>query len=110
MTVPAVEGSTHRSGRQVASGMKRLDPEVWGVHHRSLISGCVGVVWLADGAEDLAQETVVRVLPRPRLLRGEDELAYLMQALRNTFVTSMRTAARRRFAVCTSRPVAEMTT
>ncbi len=41
------------------------------------------------------QETFSRVLARPRLMRGQDELAYLMQALRNTFLTQRRTAARR---------------
>ena len=48
-----------------------------------------------DNAEDLVQETAARILSRPRLLRGQAELPYLMQALRNTFVTSRRTAARR---------------
>ncbi len=37
----------------------------------------------------------MRVLARPRVLRGQDELAYLMQVLRNTFLTQRRTAARR---------------
>jgi RNA polymerase sigma-70 factor (ECF subfamily) len=41
------------------------------------------------------QETFSRVLARPRFVRGQDELAYLMQALRNTFLTQQRTAARR---------------
>ena len=41
------------------------------------------------------QETCARVLARPRLLRGQDELAYLMTVLRNTFLTQRRTAARR---------------
>ena len=48
-----------------------------------------------ESAEDLVQDTVARVLSRPRLLPGGDERAYLMQALRNTFLTSRRTAARR---------------
>jgi RNA polymerase sigma-70 factor, ECF subfamily len=47
-----------------------------------------------ESAEDLAQDTVARVLARPRFLRGGDERAYLMQALRNTFRTSRTTAAR----------------
>ena len=41
------------------------------------------------------QETFARVLARPRIVRGEDELYYLMRALRNTFYTTMRTASRR---------------
>lgn len=47
-----------------------------------------------EEAEDLVQETCARVLAKPRRLQG-DELAYLMQALRNTFLTSRRTASRR---------------
>jgi RNA polymerase sigma-70 factor, ECF subfamily len=35
------------------------------------------------------------VLARPRMVRGEDEVHYLMRALRNTFYTSRRTASRR---------------
>lgn len=46
-------------------------------------------------AEDLVQETLVKVLARPRLLRRDDELPYLMRALRNTYLTGLRTAGRR---------------
>ena len=95
MTVQVVEGSTHSGGRHLGSGMKRLDPEVLGVHLGRLVRAAWALCGSRESAEDLVQETVVRVLSRPRFLRGEDELAYLMQALRNTFVTSRRTAARR---------------
>src|SRR3954452_2914101 len=47
-----------------------------------------------EDAEDLVQETCARVLARRRRIRG-DERAYLLQALRNTFLTSRRTASRR---------------
>jgi len=43
-------------------------------------------------AEDLVQETYARVLRRPRLLRNEDDSAYLMRALRNIWI-SWRTSA-----------------
>jgi RNA polymerase sigma-70 factor (ECF subfamily) len=46
-------------------------------------------------AEDLVQETFVRVLARPRRLRSDHELPYLLGALRNTYLTSLRTAGRR---------------
>src|SRR6202042_2120359 len=95
MTAQVVQGSTHRSARLRGSGMKRLDPEVLGVHLDRLLRAAWALCGSRDGAEDLVQETVVNVLSRPRFLRGEDELAYLMQALRNTFVSSRRTAARR---------------
>jgi RNA polymerase sigma-70 factor, ECF subfamily len=48
-----------------------------------------------EEAEDLVQETFVRVMARPRLLRKEDDLGYLLRALRNTYLTGRRTAGRR---------------
>ncbi|MGZ4195657.1 MAG: RNA polymerase sigma factor [Solirubrobacteraceae bacterium] len=47
-------------------------------------------------AEDLVQETFANVLKRPRLLRGDNELGYLMRALRNTHATHYRSNAHRR--------------
>jgi RNA polymerase sigma-70 factor (ECF subfamily) len=46
-------------------------------------------------AEDLVQETCARVLARPRLLRGGEEMPYLLRVLRNTYLTSLRSAGRR---------------
>ncbi len=46
-------------------------------------------------AEDLVQETFARVLARPRRLRSDDELPYLLQAMRNTYLTGLRTRGRR---------------
>jgi RNA polymerase sigma-70 factor, ECF subfamily len=47
-----------------------------------------------EDAEDLVQDTFARVLARPRVIRG-DERGYLLQALRNTFYTRLRTQSRR---------------
>ena len=41
------------------------------------------------------QETFARVLAKPRRIRNEDDLGYLLQVLRNTFISSRRAAARR---------------
>jgi RNA polymerase sigma-70 factor, ECF subfamily len=46
-------------------------------------------------AEDLVQDTFATVLKRPRLLRGDNEIGYLLRALRNTYADRYRTAARR---------------
>jgi RNA polymerase sigma-70 factor, ECF subfamily len=46
-------------------------------------------------AEDLVQETLVIVLKRPRLLRDDNEISYLMRALRNTYASRYRRTARR---------------
>ncbi|MBV9337757.1 MAG: RNA polymerase sigma factor, partial [Solirubrobacterales bacterium] len=43
----------------------------------------------------LVQETFERVLRRPRFLRSEDDLGYLLRVLRNTFFTQRRAAGRR---------------
>jgi RNA polymerase sigma-70 factor (ECF subfamily) len=47
-----------------------------------------------EDAEDLVQDTFARVLQRPRVIRG-DERGYLLQSLRNTFYTRLRTQSRR---------------
>jgi hypothetical protein len=48
-----------------------------------------------EEAEDLVQETYARVLAKPRWLRSEDDLGYLLRALRNTFLVRKRTEGRR---------------
>jgi RNA polymerase sigma-70 factor (ECF subfamily) len=48
-----------------------------------------------EEAEDLVQETAARVLARPRVLRNQDELGYLLRALRNTLISQGRAEARR---------------
>jgi RNA polymerase sigma-70 factor (ECF subfamily) len=75
--------------------MKRLDPEVLGEHLGRLLRVASALCGSRESGEDLVQDTFASILARPRFLRGEDELPYLMQALRNTFLTSRRTAARR---------------
>jgi RNA polymerase sigma-70 factor (ECF subfamily) len=72
-----------------------LDPETLGDHLDRLFR----VAWVLcrsrEDAEDLVQETYARVLARPRLLRKEDDLGYLLRVMRNTFVSGRRAAARR---------------
>ena len=47
-------------------------------------------------AEDLVQEVCLRALAKPRLIRGADDLPYLMQMLRNVFYNQCRSQAGRR--------------
>jgi RNA polymerase sigma-70 factor, ECF subfamily len=75
--------------------MTRLDPESLPAHIDRLYRAAWALCGSPHEAEDLVQETFARVLSRPRLLRGDDELAYLMRVLRNTFLSSRRTASRR---------------
>jgi RNA polymerase sigma-70 factor, ECF subfamily len=93
--VGAQERHTAAVLRLSGSGMKRLDPEVVVSHLGHLLRSAWALSGSRESAEDLVQETVAKVLSRPRLLRGEDERVYLMQALRNTFLSSRRAAARR---------------
>jgi RNA polymerase sigma-70 factor, ECF subfamily len=75
--------------------VKALDPQSLPQHVDRLYRAAWALCGSREDAEDLVQETFARVLARPRLIRGEDELYYLMRALRNTYLTSRRSAARR---------------
>jgi RNA polymerase sigma-70 factor (ECF subfamily) len=75
--------------------MARLDPQALVEHLDRLYRAAWALCGSREDAEDLVQETAARVLARPRRLHGQDELAYLMRALRNTFLLTRRTASRR---------------
>jgi RNA polymerase sigma-70 factor (ECF subfamily) len=75
--------------------MRALDPQSLTKHTDRLYRAAWALCGSKEDAEDLVQDTFARVLAKPRLLRGDDELAYLMRVLRNTFFTSRRTASRR---------------
>lgn len=74
---------------------RRLDPDRVVEHLPVLYRAARAWSRSREEAEDLVQETCARVLARPRWLRGEDELGYLLRALRNTLVSQRRTASRR---------------
>jgi RNA polymerase sigma-70 factor (ECF subfamily) len=48
-----------------------------------------------DEAEDLVQETYAQVLARPRTVHADNELGYLVRALRNTHLNGLRRRQRR---------------
>jgi RNA polymerase sigma-70 factor (ECF subfamily) len=81
--------------------MRILDPQSLTQHVDRLYRAAWGLCGSREDAEDLVQETFVRVLSRPRVLHGDDDLYYLMRVLRNTFLTSRRTAGRRPVTVAT---------
>jgi RNA polymerase sigma-70 factor (ECF subfamily) len=74
---------------------RELDPEALGDHIDRLYRAAWSLCGSREEAEDLVQETFARVLRKPRILRSEDDLGYLLRVLRNTYFTTRRTAARR---------------
>ena len=75
--------------------MHTLDPQSLGKHVDRLYRAAWALCGSREDAEDLVQETFARVLSRPRVLQGDEDLYYLMRVLRNTFLTGVRTASRR---------------
>lgn len=81
--------------------MRTLDPQSLTKHLDRLYRAAWALCGSREDAEDLVQETFARVLSRPRVIHGDDELYYLMRVLRNTFLTGLRTASRRPVTVAT---------
>jgi RNA polymerase sigma-70 factor, ECF subfamily len=81
--------------------MRTLDPQSLTQHVDRLYRAAWALCGSREDAEDLVQETFARVLSRPRVLTGDDDAYYLMRVLRNTFLTSLRTASRRPVTVAT---------
>lgn len=74
---------------------RQLDPQALGDHIDRLYRAARALCGSREEAEDLVQETFARVLRRPRTLRADNDIGYLLRALRNTFLTTRRTASRR---------------
>jgi len=81
--------------------MRTLDPQSLTQHVDRLYRAAWALCGSREDAEDLVQETFARVLSRPRVLHGDDDVYYLMRVLRNTFLTNLRTASRRPATVAT---------
>ncbi|HEY7073975.1 MAG TPA: RNA polymerase sigma factor [Solirubrobacteraceae bacterium] len=72
-----------------------LDANRLGDHLDRLYRAALGLTGSPADAEDLVQDVCVRVLAKPRLVSGDDDLGYLLRVLRNTFISKRRAAARR---------------
>src|SRR5215204_784838 len=72
-----------------------LDPARLGDHLDRLYRAAWALCGSREDAEDLVQETYMRVLARPRFLRNQDDLGYLLRVLRNTFLNQKRAESRR---------------
>lgn len=67
-----------------------LDPAAIGDHFDRLYRVAMAYCGSRERAEDLVQDTYARVLSKPRFLRNDDDLGYLMRVLRNTFISQHR--------------------
>jgi RNA polymerase sigma-70 factor (ECF subfamily) len=72
-----------------------LDPAALGTHLDRLMRAAIAMCGSRADAEDLVQEVCLRVLAKPRVVRGS-ELSYLHGVLRNTFITQYQTRVRRK--------------
>ncbi|HEY1688563.1 MAG TPA: RNA polymerase sigma factor [Solirubrobacteraceae bacterium] len=81
--------------------MRSLDPQSLTKHVDRLYRAAWALCGSREDAEDLVQETFARVLSKPRYLHGgeDEEIHYLMRALRNMFFSTRRSAARRPLVV-----------
>jgi RNA polymerase sigma-70 factor, ECF subfamily len=79
----------------VPAPARRLDPNHLGDHIDRLYRAAWALCGSREDAEDLVQETYARVLQKPRMLRSEEDLGYLLRVLRNTYFSRLRAAARR---------------
>ena len=84
-----------RADRPMSPAPRQLDPERLGDHLDRLYRAAWGLCGSREDAEDLVQETYARVLKRPRLLRSEDDVGYLLRVLRNTHFSAHRAAGTR---------------
>jgi RNA polymerase sigma-70 factor (ECF subfamily) len=79
----------------VTAPERTLDPERLGDHIDRLYRAAWALSGSRADAEDLVQETFALVLAKPRRIRNEDDVGYLLRVLRNTFISSRRAAAAR---------------
>jgi RNA polymerase sigma-70 factor, ECF subfamily len=72
-----------------------LDPARLGDHIDRLYRAACALTGSRLAADDLVQETYARVLAKPRLLKNDDDVGYLVRTMRNIFLDQRRQAARR---------------
>lgn len=74
---------------------RTLDPSSLGDHIDRLYRAACALTGSRIAADDLVQDTYARVLSKPRLLRNDDDLGYLLRTMRNLFLDQRRQASRR---------------
>jgi RNA polymerase sigma-70 factor (ECF subfamily) len=74
---------------------RTLDPSRLGDHIDRLYRAACALTGSRLAADDLVQDTYAKVLSKPRLLRNDDDIGYLLKTMRNLFYDERRQAARR---------------
>ena len=74
---------------------RTLDPSRLGDHIDRLYRAACALTGSRVAADDLVQDTYAKVLAKPRLLRNDDDIGYLLRTMRNLFYDERRQAARR---------------
>lgn len=82
-----------RSGE--SGRLRRLDVQRLPAYRERLFRAAYALCGSREDAEDLVQETYACVLKRTRFVRRRDDLAYLTQVLRNTWINMYRARSRR---------------
>src|ERR687890_1177499 len=75
---------------------RTLDPSTLGDHIDLLYRAACALTGNRAAADDLVQETYARVLAKPRMIKGEDDVGYLVRTMRNVFLDERRKVVRRR--------------
>jgi RNA polymerase sigma-70 factor, ECF subfamily len=74
---------------------RTLDPSRLGDHIDRLYRAACALTGSRVAADDLVQDTYAKVLAKPRLLRNDDDIGYLLKTMRNLFYDERRQATRR---------------
>jgi RNA polymerase sigma-70 factor, ECF subfamily len=74
---------------------RTLDPARLGDHIDRLYRAACALTGSRPAADDLVQDTYARVLAKPRLLKNDDDIGYLVRTMRNVFLDQRRQAMRR---------------
>ena len=93
--VPPAEAAQRSETAGTPPVERTLDSARVGDHLDRLYRAAWALTGSREDAEDLVQEMYSRVLARPRMLRNEDDIGYLLRALRNTFLNQKRAERRR---------------
>ena len=91
--------ATEAGPAETSTGSEHLlDPSTLGDHLDRLFRAAWALCGSREDAEELVQDTYASVLARPRLVRNDNDLGYLLRAVRNTFLNNRRRASRRPLA------------